>query len=37
MGKGIVTFGDIEIEKEKFHHCKNLILLDVNTEKNTGL
>ena len=38
MGKGIVTFGDIEIEKEKFHNCKNLILLeDVNTEKNTGL
>ena len=29
-------FGDIEIEKHKFHYCKNLILLDVDTkEKNT--
>ena len=27
MDKEIITFGDIEIEKRKFHHCRNLILL----------
>ena len=33
MGKEIITFGDIEIKNRKFHHCKNLILLDVNIAK----
>ena len=34
MGKEIVIFGDIEIEKGKFQHCKNLVLLeDVDIEK----
>ena len=28
MGTKIITFGDIEVEKHKFHHCKNLILLE---------
>ena len=28
MNKEIITFGDIEIEKRKFHHRKNLILLE---------
>ena len=28
MGKEIITFGDIEIEKRKFHHRKNLIFLE---------
>ena len=28
MGKEIITFGDIEVEKHKFYHCKNLILLE---------
>ena len=28
MGKEIITFGDIEIEKRKFHHRKNLISLE---------
>ena len=28
MDKEIITFGDIEIEKRKFHHRRNLILLD---------
>ena len=38
MGKEIRTFGYIKVEKHKFHHCKNLILLeDVDTEKNTGI
>ena len=27
MGEEIITFGDIEVEKHKFHHRKNLILL----------
>ena len=27
MGREFVTFGDNEIEKRKFHHFKNLILL----------
>ena len=27
-GKEIVAFGDIEIEKWKFHHSKDLILLE---------
>ena len=34
MGKEFLTFGDIEIEKNKFYHHKNPILLkDVDTEK----
>ena len=28
MCKEIKTFGVIEIEKRKFYHCKNLILLE---------
>ena len=28
MSKEIITFGDIEVEKHKFHHCKNLALLE---------
>ena len=28
MGKEVSTFGDIEAETHKFHHHKNLILLD---------
>ena len=28
MGKEIITFGNNEIEKQKFHHGKNLILLE---------
>ena len=28
MGEEIITFGNIEIEKRKFHHHKNLILLE---------
>ena len=28
MGKEIITFGNIEIEKRKFHHRQNLILLE---------
>ena len=27
MGKKVITFDDIEIEKEKFYHRKNLIVL----------
>ena len=27
MGKEIM-FGNTEIEKQKFHHCKNIILLE---------
>ena len=27
MGKEII-FGNTEIEKRKFHHCKNIILLE---------
>ena len=26
MSKEVVTFGDIKVEKHKFHHRKNLIL-----------
>ena len=34
MGKEILTFGDIEIEKNKFYCHKSLILLeDIDTEK----
>ena len=34
MGKEIITFGDIKVEKHKFDHRKNLILLeDVNIKK----
>ena len=35
MSKEIITFGDMEVEeKNKFHHRKNLILLeDVDTKK----
>ena len=34
MGKEVIIFGDIDIEKGKFSHCKNLILLeDVDIEK----
>ena len=37
MGKEIIAFDLIEIEKRKFHHHKNLILLkDVDTD-NTGI
>ena len=28
MSKIIIAFSNIEIEKRKFHHCKNLILLE---------
>ena len=28
MGKGNIKFGNIAIEKDKFHHRKNLILLE---------
>ena len=27
MNKEVISFGNIEIEKLKFHHLKNLILL----------
>ena len=34
MSKENITFNNIEIEKRKFHHRKNLILLeDVDTDK----
>ena len=34
MGKEVIIFGDIDIEKGKFHHFKNFILLeDVDIEK----
>ena len=34
MSKEIIAFGNIEIEKRKFHHYKNLILLeDVDIDK----
>ena len=34
MGKEIKTFGDIEVEKHKFHHRKNLVSLkDVDIKK----
>lgn len=34
MSKEILQYGGIEIGKSKFHHCKNLILLQgVNTTK----
>ena len=26
IGQDIITFGDIEIEKQTFHHCKNNFL-----------
>ena len=28
MGKEIITFRDIEVEKHKFHQCKNAILIN---------
>ena len=28
MGKNILTFGDIEIEKDKFYHHKSPIVLE---------
>ena len=28
MGKRVLTFGDIEIEKDKFHRCKSHIFLE---------
>ena len=38
MGKKIITYGDIEVEKHQFHHCKNLILLeDVSIKKSAGV
>ena len=27
MGKEIITFGDIEVEKQKFHKHKNPVLI----------
>ena len=34
MGKEIVTFGDIEVEKHKFHqHKKSVLIEDVNINK----
>ena len=30
MGKEVTTFGDIEIEKCKFHHHKNLMMVNLN-------
>ena len=27
MGQEIITFGDIKVEKQKFHQCKNLVLV----------
>ena len=27
MNKELTTFGNIEIKKRKFHHCKDLVLL----------
>ena len=34
MGKEIITFGDIEIEKQKFHSHKNQIsIYDVNIDR----
>ena len=34
MGKEILTFGNIEIEKNKFHRCKTPIFLkDADIEK----
>ena len=27
MSTGIITFGNIEIEKCKLYHCKNIVLL----------
>ena len=29
MGKNIITFGDIEVVKEKFHHFKSPILVGI--------
>ena len=38
MNKKIMAFGDIENGKRKFHHRKNLILLNtVDTEKNASI
>ena len=38
MGTEIITFGDIEVEKHKLHHRKNLILLkDVDIKNNRGV
>ena len=33
MGKEILTFGDIEIEKKLYHHKTPIFLKDVNIEK----
>ena len=33
MSKEVIMSGHIEIEKGKFHHRKNLILLDVDIKK----
>ena len=36
MGKEVITFGDIKIEKCKFHHRINLFFLEhLDIEKNT--
>lgn len=29
MGKNIITFGDIEVVKDKFHHFKSPILVGI--------
>ena len=33
MGKEILTFGDVEVEKNKFYHIKVLFFKDVDIEK----
>ena len=40
MGKGFITFSDIEIKRRKFHYRKNLILfedLDINNAQLTSM
>ena len=37
MGKEIVMFGDIEIEKGKFQHRKNLVVRRCGYWKSTGM
>ena len=37
MSKEILTFGDIEIEKNKLRGHKTPILIDVDIEKNIGV
>ena len=38
MGKETITLDDIEIEKRKFYHCKNLFLLeDVNKARVSSM